>query len=121
MLKAQAVGGRERLVFKCPICGTLQTGVDLIAAGAGTSFDQVEKYLGFSCVGRWTQAGPHKKDRPPGRGCNWTLGGLLCIRDLDVETPDGKKHPHFMPATPQEAAAHWASQITDVEEEVACG
>jgi hypothetical protein len=78
----------------------------LIAAGAGKTFDDVEKFIAFSCVGRWTNAGPHKKGKPPGRGCDWTLGGLLTFHDLAVVAPDGKQHPRFELATPAEAQAH---------------
>lgn len=42
----------EDIVFLCPMCRTPQSAKDLIAAGAGSDFDAVEKYLGFSCVGR---------------------------------------------------------------------
>ena len=105
-LKAQGVKPHEHLAFRCPICGTLQSGRDLIKAGAGKTWKDVEKYAGFSCVGRWTNAGPHKKGNQPGRGCNWTLGGLLRIHVLEVVTPDGEHHPCFELATPEEAQIH---------------
>lgn len=104
-VKAQAVP-RDHLAFKCPICGTVQSAVDLIKAGAGTNFDDIEKYIGFSCVGRWTAAGPAKKDTTPGHGCDWTLGGLFQLHTLVVVTDDEKRHPHFEPATPEEAQRH---------------
>lgn len=106
-LKAQGVA-REHLAFKCPICGTLQCAHDLIAAGAGKTFDDVERFLGFSCVGRWTKAGQHKKDAPPGRGCDWTLGGFFKLHKLEVITDDGKACPRFVPAGAEEAQAHAA-------------
>lgn len=106
--KAQGAGSREHIVFKCPICQTLQSGADLIKAGAGATFDEVEKYLGFSCVGRFTRAGPfHAKKSTPGKGCDWTLGGLFSLHELVVVSADGKEHMHFMPATAEEARAHW--------------
>ena len=52
-VKAQGVP-REHIAMKCPMCGTIQSAADLIAAGAGPDFDAVEKYLAFSCVGRFT-------------------------------------------------------------------
>lgn len=103
--KAQGVS-REDYAFKCPICGTIQSANDLIKAGAGPDFDSIEKYLGFSCVGRWTDAGPHKKKDKPGKGCDWTLGGLFRLHKLEVTTPDGKQHPRFEVASPEEAKAH---------------
>jgi hypothetical protein len=94
-IKAQGVP-IEHVALKCPICKTIQSGTDLIAAGAGNDFDAVEKYLGFSCVGRFTQSA----------GCDWTLGGLFQLHELEVVTPDGKKHPRFELATPEEARDH---------------
>lgn len=104
-LKAQGVP-RDHLAMKCPICKTIQSASDLIAAGAGQDFAGVEKYLGFSCVGRFTKAGGHKKWSPPGRGCDWTLGGLFQIHELEVITPDGVHNPRFELATPEEAQAY---------------
>jgi hypothetical protein len=77
----------EQVTFECPRCKTLQCGNDLIKAGAGKDFDDIEKYLGFSCVGRWDK----------NNGCDWTLGGLFQLHDLEVVTPDGKHHPRFKP------------------------
>lgn len=77
----------EDVTFQCPKCKTIQSAKDLIEAGAGETFDDVEKYLGFSCVGRWDES----------KGCNWTLGGLFQIHELEVVTPDGEKHPRFKP------------------------
>jgi hypothetical protein len=105
-LIAQGVKGHEDFTFRCPVCKTIQSARDLIKAGAGKNFDEVEGYLAFSCVGRFTGAGPQRKDDPPGRGCDWTLGGLFQLHDLIVTTPDGKMHPRFEPASPAEAQAH---------------
>lgn len=98
----------EHIAVVCPMCGTIQSGADLIAAGAGADFDAVEKYLGFSCVGRFTGAeSPRKK--PDGKSCNWTLGGLFSLHRLEVVTPDGNRHPRFELASPDEAKAHMAA------------
>lgn len=120
-LKNQTVNSREDLAFKCPMCHTIQSARDLIAAGAGKTFEEVERYLAFSCVGRFTGAGPHKnaprhcngspqKDRskkgPIGDGCDWTLGGLFQIHALEVTDETGKSHPRFDVATPEEARKH---------------
>lgn len=107
MLKAQGTKNLNELVFICPMCGTSQTGNDLIRAGAGETFEDVEKYLGFSCVGRFTGAGAPRKE-PDGNPCNWTLGGLFRTHNLEVVTEDGQKHPQFDVATPEQAQAHWA-------------
>jgi len=106
VLKAQGVD-RDDLALICPMCGSIQSARDLIAAGAGADFDAVEKYLGFSCVGRFTGApGPRKE--PDGGTCNWTLGGFFSMHKLEVITEDGKAHPQFKPATPEQAQAHAA-------------
>ncbi len=83
-IKSQGVPIAE-VTFECPICQTLQCGNDLIAAGAGKDFDEIEKYLGFSCIGRWDK----------NKGCDWTLGGLLTLHKFEVITPDGTHHPRF--------------------------
>lgn len=55
--------------------------------------------LGFSCVGRFTQAGPPRR-KPDGRPCNWTLGGLFKLHTLEVVDEEGQAHPLFELATP---------------------
>jgi hypothetical protein len=105
--KAQGVP-REHLAFKCPACGTIQSGHDLIKAGAGKTFEDIEPYLAFSCVGRWTHRKPPPETHGTQEGCNWTLGGLFRIHTLEVITPDGKR-PTFELATSQEARDHMKS------------
>ena len=90
-IKAQGVPV-EDVKFQCPRCKTLQSANDLIQAGAGKNLGEVEKYLAFSCVGRWDEA----------VGCDWTLGGLFQMHELEVATPDGKHHPRFMPMAANE-------------------
>lgn len=106
-LMAQGATTPSDFVFICPMCETLQTGSDLIRAGAGETLDDVKKYLGFSCVGRWTGDGPPRKQKD-GKPCNWTLGGLFKTHKLEVITNDGKSHPSFEVATPEQAQSHWA-------------
>lgn len=102
-LKAQGVP-RLHFAFKCPMCGTAQSAYTLIQEGAGETFKDVEKFLGFSCVGRWTGAKSPRKE-PDGEPCNWTLGGLLHTHNLEVLTEDGEVHPRFEIASPEEAQA----------------
>jgi predicted RNA-binding Zn-ribbon protein involved in translation (DUF1610 family) len=104
--KAQA-DSSDQIVFKCPMCGTLQSARDLISAGAGADFDGVEKYLGFSCIGRFTGAATPRKE-PDGNPCDWTLGGLFSLHKMEVVTPDGKHHPHFELALRKDADEHRA-------------
>jgi hypothetical protein len=112
-LKAQEVGSREHLAFVCVACGTVQSGQDFINAGAGKTFEDVEKYVGFSCVGRFTNAGPPQKGS--GKSCNWSLGGLFRIHQLEIVTEDGEKHPRFELATPEQAQAQKAKNSTKGE------
>jgi hypothetical protein len=105
LLKAQGVPNHINFAFVCPMCSTVQSAADLIAAGAGQDFDHVEKYLGFSCVGRFTGKGSPRKV-PDGEACNWTLGGLFTLHKLEIVTEDGKRHPRFEPATPEQAQQH---------------
>lgn len=95
----------EHVAMKCPMCGTIQSATDLIRAGAGADMDAVEKYLGFACIGRFTNAGPFKSGSSQ-VGCDWTLGGLFQLHRLEVVTPDGKRHPRFEMASPEVAQAH---------------
>lgn len=106
-LRAQGVPQLD-FAFKCPICATVQSARDLINAGAGKTFDDVQKYLGFSCVGRFTNAGPFDrkgKNNLPGNGCDWTLGGLLRFHKMEVYD-EGEVHMRFEVCTPEEAQAH---------------
>lgn len=106
-LKAQGVP-RRHLAFVCPMCKTTQSMDCLITAGAGKTEDDVDGYIGFSCVGRWTRAGSPRK-QPDGKPCNWTLGGLLQLHDM-VVVKDGEERPHFASATPEQAQALLASK-----------
>lgn len=110
LLKDQDVS-LEDIAVRCPMCGCLQSARDFYAADPEqfSSFEDVEKYIGFSCVGRWMHALPPRPE-PDGKFCNWTLGGLFKTHRLEVVTPDGEHHPRFMPASPSEAQAHKEKQ-----------
>lgn len=99
-MKEQGVSAREHIAFKCPICSTVQSMASLLRAGVPA--ERVENYIGFSCEGRFTGAGPHKPGSDT-RGCDWTLGGLFSLHTLEVMLPDGKAQPSFALATPDEA------------------
>jgi hypothetical protein len=103
-LEAQGMEGEaQHFAFICPACHTVQSATSLFRAGVPK--EEVPKYIGFSCVGRWTKAGPATgRKREKYQGCDWTLGGLLQIHELEVEK-DGEKHQHFQPASKAEAQA----------------
>lgn len=115
-LKAQTVSSRIHTALKCPMCATVQSIQSFICAG--TEPEQAEKFIGFSCVGRVTGA-PSPRKEPDGEPCNWTLGGLLRMHDLEVVDEEGIKHPYFVVASPEEAqaleAAHAAIAAKDAE------
>lgn len=102
-LKEQGVP-REHLALVCPMCGVVQSAHDMIAAGAGKDFEEVERFLGFSCVGRFMNSGSPRYPRD-GKPCNWTLGGLFQVHKLEVVV-DGEPYPRFEPATPEQAQEH---------------
>jgi hypothetical protein len=88
------------------MCGTVQS--RSLLKREGCPDEEVEGQIGFSCVGRWNDAGPPPRkgtDTPRDRpGCNWTLGGLFSVHELEVEK-DGVSYPMFEVATPEEARA----------------
>jgi len=104
-LRAQGVE-RDHMAVVCPMCGTVQSPTSLIRAGAGADFEAVGRYVGFSCVGRWREPRLSPAEaKALGEPCNWTLGGLLQTHTMEVVTDDGRSHPHFEPATPEQAQA----------------
>lgn len=118
-LAAQGVENSADYAFRCPMCGTVQSGRSLVVAGAMR--DAVQNLIGFSCEGRLTGAGPWPSEKDKSakararrfkRGCDWTLGGFLKLHTLEVETADGKVHPHFEIASPEEAQALAKSLIS---------
>ena len=66
--------------FVCPQCKTVQTGQQLIDTGK-VSREDVGGFMAFSCIGRFDES----------QGCNWTLGGLFQIHELEVVI-DGDTH-----------------------------
>lgn len=94
----------------CPICHTVQSIQDFLALGIAKDFDEAQNWAHFSCIGRFTNAGPVRDKNKSQIGCDWTLGGLLQIAELFVITPDGER-PRFELATPEQTLAH--SKLTD--------
>lgn len=80
------------------MCKTVQSGRDFLNAGVGATMEDVERNVGFSCIGRWTGAGA-PRSKPDGKPCNWTLGGLFRLHKMEVELPDGMIVATFAPAT----------------------
>ena len=78
--------------YLCPQCGTLQSFNDLKKAGAGKTTEDICRVLAFSCIGRWDNS----------KGCDWTLGGLFQIHELEVIDAKGEKHPRFIPISAEQ-------------------
>jgi len=85
----------RKWLFVCPMCHTPQSAEDFYRAGFTAGTGEVNKVLGFSCIGRWTGAPPYDPGSPAGRGCDWTLGGLFTIHRLEIIFPDGERQPCF--------------------------
>lgn len=110
--KAQGVSGNQHVAFVCPICGTVQSMASLIKAGCEP--DQVEAFVAFSCEGRFSKAGPWPSERDKSakaesrrkvRGCDWTLGGMFHLHELEIAFPDSAEpRMSFVIATPEQAA-----------------
>lgn len=113
LAEAQARFGEKARNWKfvCPMCGTVQSVQQLLDAviSAGGTHDDFQKYVGFSCIGRFTgqrDAGIAAKNRGEkwDKGCNWTLGGLLKCHELEVVMPDGRHRPTFELAEQESAS-----------------
>lgn len=63
--------------FRCVSCGETQTGREFVEAGVEPKEAMTRAY--FSCIGRVVN----------GRGCDWSLGGLLRIHTKEVQDQDG--------------------------------
>ena len=104
-LEAQGVPKSGDYAFRCVMCNTVQSMRSLVRAGATP--DTAEKQIGYSCVGRFTNAGPWTPkdvERAKVPGCDWTIGGLFGSLGRGVVViRDGRKHPLFHLATPAEA------------------
>jgi len=74
---------RRNWRFVCPNCNLIQSGQDFL--DEGFKAEDVIDVIGFSCIGRWVKR----------KGCDWSLGGLLKIHDLEIELEDGNKRPIF--------------------------
>lgn len=100
-LEAQGVKKSGDYAFRCVVCNTVQSMRSLKLAGCPD--EHLEGCIGFSCVGRWTNAGPWTLGSLQ-VGCDWTIGGLFGAlgRGIIVEF-EGSDCARFDVATPEEA------------------
>lgn len=108
-LNSQGVPSEHR-AFKCPMCHTVQSSADFVAAGVGPDYDSVKRKVGYGCIGIFTGAGSPSQSTP-GQGCNWTLGGALKMHTLEIIDDEGGRHATFEPATAEEAQAHYRKLV----------
>lgn len=107
VLQAQGVPP-EHYAFKCVQCGHIQSAASLVRYRPAGEAGNLAYYL---CEGRFNGT----------VGCNWTLGGLLQIHDLEVVTEEGQVVPVFEPATPEEAQALMAKTASNIRHCRVCG
>ena len=95
LAEAEAKFGKDPKGWKfiCPVCKTVQSIQDFLDLGVDK--ETIQGQIGFSCIGRQKNSGPWKKKDKPGKGCDWTLGGLFQFHTLEIQTDDGKSHPQF--------------------------
>ena len=105
---ALAAQGVDRINYAlvCPNCKTVQSIRDFV--DVGLTAERAERLIGFSCVGRAFSIAKRPAKAKPGDGCDWSLGGLLKLHELEVVDDHGRPRPHFAPATPEQAQAHAA-------------
>ena len=91
----------EKWKFVCPMCKHVQSHEDF-EKRTNLKGEGVFKVLGFSCIGRFlTNQRPEKikGNKFPmkfiGGGCDWTLGGLFNLHNVEVLNKDGKIEPIF--------------------------
>ncbi len=81
---------RKQWKFQCVACGHEQSVVSIRAAHPELTADRVDGVVTFSCEGRLATPPRKREKRPdPAKGCDWTLGGLFQIHQLEVADPDG--------------------------------
>jgi hypothetical protein len=74
--------------FKCPACGHTQTLNDFLLLGMDVK--QAQKYLGFSCIGRWRATLDNENvvefgEMDLGSGCEYSGGSAWNISPWDIE------------------------------------
>lgn len=78
--------------FECPNCGNIQSGQDFIALKEAKIISadfEIEKYVYFSCIGRYDTRIKHVGTLGDGiKPCDYTNGGLFNISKVKVKIGD---------------------------------
>ena len=61
--------------FVCPSCGHKQSVKSVVQNNPSLNPEDVENWIHYNCEGRINE----------GEGCNWTLGGLFKIHELEID------------------------------------
>ena len=72
----------------CPSCGHVQCMKDYQEQVPHLTEEQILKYLGFSCIGRFTK--PEADSLTGEAPCNYAGGGLFGLNPQPVKMPDGE-------------------------------
>jgi hypothetical protein len=83
---------KKKWKFKCPVCGNAQSIEDF--EKLGMSAKEAADYVYFSCIGRWSK-GKIGTMMKKGKPCDYTLGGLFKLGELEVIGEDGSKGQLF--------------------------
>ncbi|GLP96194.1 VVA0879 family protein [Paraferrimonas sedimenticola] len=76
--------------FECPKCKTRQSANDFIEHKIGSSIQDVQSILSFTCIGRFTA----------NMGCDFSLGESDGGHEVEVLLPSGDVQPCFKPVAP---------------------
>jgi len=71
--------------FECPSCKHKQSINSIMKNNSKLTEQEVRDFIAVNCEGRSTK----------GKGCDWTLGGLFQIHDVEVLKEDGSKYGVF--------------------------
>lgn len=81
--------GSDTVAFVCPSCGHVATVREYREAKAP------DGAIGFSCIGRWTDADDRQTFQKQGGPCQYAGGGLIGLNPIRVTFPDGKVIDYF--------------------------
>ena len=71
--------------FRCPACGHIQSVRSIEKNTPTITREKIESMVHFSCEGRINK----------NFGCDWTLGGLLRMHELEIKMEDGAMRMAF--------------------------
>ena len=79
--------------FVCPVCKYAQSIGDFEEQTKLTR-EEIERVIGFSCIGRWLDPSPPESKKSKGGPCNYAGGGLFRLNPVKIEL-EGETHQLF--------------------------